>query len=226
MKYNKTYLIPLLDLLQQNANEHNAFHMKKYMRGQFEYYGIKQKERREICKTFVSENGLPKYADIEEVIKGCWIIPEREIQHFGQELVLKYKDEWKEDIIDLIEWMICHKSWWDTVDYIAIKLAGAYFIKYPGKVREITRAWIDSEVMWLQRAALIFQLKYKTETDIDLLFSYINKHKHQKEFFIKKAIGWALRELSRTIPNQVIDFVEKTDLQTLSKKEALKRINI
>ena len=127
--------------------------------------------------------------------------------------------------IELFELMITNKSWWDTVDLIATNLVGAYFKLFPEQIIPVTKKWMNSDNMWLQRTCLIFQLKYKEEIDTDLLTDYILQLKDTKEFFINKAIGWILREYTRKNPEWVIDFVNKYELSNLSKREALKLIN-
>ena len=219
-----SYLSPLITALNEASNQEDALQMKKYMKDRFEYFGIKMKRRREICKSFVKENGLPEYGDLEETVKLCFSEPQREMQYFAQDLAGKYKREWDHDIINLFEWMILHKSWWDSVDHIAVHLVGTYFKKFPQDTVAITTRWIEQDNFWLQRTAIIFQLRYKTETDTNLLFSHIKKHTHQKEFFIRKAIGWALRDLSKHMPGEVIQFVAENEMQPLSKREALRNI--
>ncbi|MFT6151359.1 MAG: 3-methyladenine DNA glycosylase AlkD [Flavobacteriales bacterium] len=121
--------------------------------------------------------------------------------------------------------MITNKSWWDTVDLITTNLVGNYFKLFPEQIIPITKIWMESDNIWLQRTCLIFQLKYKEEIDTDLLTDYILQLKDTKEFFINKAIGWILREYTRTNPEWVIDFVNKHELSNLSKREALKLIS-
>lgn len=120
--------------------------------------------------------------------------------------------------------MVTHKSWWDTVDFIAAKLMGEYFTKFPEQRAIYVKKWIDSNNIWLQRCALLFQLKYKENLDTALLGAVINSLLGSKEFFINKAIGWILREYSKTNPNWVMEFANKTALGNLSKKEALRWI--
>ena len=133
-----------------------------------------------------------------------------------------YIRQMEEEDINLFEFMVTHKSWWDTVDYIANKLMGAYFREFPEKRHEYVRKWIASNNIWLQRSALLFQLKYKSDLDPELLGSTIRQLLGSKEFFINKAIGWVLREYSRTNPEWVKEFADMTELQPLSAREALR----
>lgn len=210
----------------QQADADRAFQMKKYMKDLFPFFGIQANPRRAICSQFLKDYGLPEKKVLFELVKLLWEKDEREFHHFGAELVHKFKNSIEEDDLEIFQWMIIHKSWWDTVDFIAANLVGNYFRKYPQHTYQMVQKWQDSENMWLQRSTLIFQLKYKEKTDVDLLTRQILALKDSKEFFLRKAIGWALREYSKTNPDWVREFVGKTTMSGLSTREALKRIKI
>jgi 3-methyladenine DNA glycosylase AlkD len=219
-----SYLQPITALYQQAANPADAAFMKKYMKDQFEYFGIRAPQQKEIRRHFFKTYGLPDPDEVPEMVKELWIQPEREYQYFAIDISEKVLKKMGEDAIETIEFMVVNKSWWDTVDWVASHHAGTYFKIFPEKIPEITGAWMDSGNMWLQRTALLFQLKYKNATDVDLMFAYMRRLSGIKEFFIRKAIGWALREYSKTAPESVIKFVESTELSGLSRREALKVI--
>jgi 3-methyladenine DNA glycosylase AlkD len=216
------YLNPLKMLYQQAANPVDAAFMKKYLLNQFEFFGIRAPAQKEIRRGFFKAYGLPEPAEISSMLDGLWQQPEREFQYFGIDLSEKVLKKMNENSIESIEFMIVNKPWWDTVDWIASHHAGTYFKMFPHLIHEKTGEWMNSGNMWLQRSVLLFQLKYKTHTDRELLFSYIRQLKDSKEFFIRKAIGWALREYSKTSPEAVKNFVENTELSGLSRREALK----
>lgn len=208
--------------LKKKENSKVALKQKEYVRNQFEFYGLKTDERREMQKPFFIKEYLPNKIELDEIVKTLWGKPQREYQHFSQELVFKYIKQFEKKDIKLLEFMVTHKSWWDTVDYIANKLMGAYFKIYPEQIDGYITKWLKSNNIWLQRSALLFQLKYKKDLDTKILSYSINSLLGSKEFFINKAIGWVLREYSRTNPKWVTEFVNKTELSTLSKKEALR----
>lgn len=222
MKTN--YLIPLKEAFDKNANPENAIRMKAYMKGKFEYFGIKSPERKEIVKEFLKTYGMPEEDKINNVVKESWNYPQREFQYFAMSLSEKYIKKSKIEIISLFEFMIANKQWWDTIDYIASNLAGNLFLKFPKMITPYTSKWMDSGDMWFQRTAILFQLKYKENTDLDLLFDYISKLYGSKEFFINKAIGWILREYSKTDAETVKLFIanNSNSLAKLSQREALK----
>jgi 3-methyladenine DNA glycosylase AlkD len=215
------YLSPLITAFESSANSEIAPQMEKYMRNLFPFFGIKSPERREIYKVFIRKNGLIPKANKKEIVQWCWQAPQREYQLFAMELLGRSLKNESENILDLYEYMIVTKSWWDTVDYIAINLVGGYFKKFPESIEKVTHLWMKSENMWLLRTCLLFQLKYKSQLNTKLLHGFISELIQSKEFFIQKAIGWILREYSKTNPDFVINYVNKYDLPPLSKRETL-----
>lgn len=216
------YIKPLVKEFKNNANPTNAEPMAKYMKNLFPYLGVKTPERREITKKFFKENSLPPISDLEEIIRDLWELPEREFQYFAVGMLRKFSKKLDKDFIELFEHLIITKSWWDSVDGIASWLVASLFQRFPELIKPYTEKWMKSGNMWLQRTMILFQLGYKDETDVKLLFKNIKKCMDSKEFFIQKAIGWALREYSKTNAQAVIDFVENNELAPLSKRETLK----
>ncbi len=219
------FIIKLRHRFLENANAENAAQMKAYMRNQYDFFGIKAPAQLQIRREFLHSQGLPEISHLSELIRELWEQPEREFQHFAIALLEKYSKKADAGIIEILEWIIVTKSWWDTVDFIAAILVGNHFKQFPDLIPVFTEKWMNSGNFWLQRSALLFQLKYKKQTDLKLLFGFIEKLSGSREFFIRKAIGWTLREYSKTDPDMVIRFLETHQLQPLSKKEALKVIN-
>lgn len=221
------YIIRLESTFTKNANLEYAFKMKKYMKNKFEFFGINSPIRRELSREFLRKENLPPLEILNDVLIELWNKPQREFQYFAMELLSKYSKQLESEDYQLFEFMITNNSWWDSVDYIASNLIGTQFKLFPKLMKPISREWINSDNMWLQRTAIIFQLKYKGDTDTILLFEFIKLHVASSEFFIRKAVGWALREYSKTNPESVIEFVQKHEqhLSGLSKREALKIIN-
>ncbi len=208
--------------LKRNSNAKIAAGQKAYMRNQFEFYGIKAPIRREIQKPFLAKSYLPPKSELGEIVKTLWGKPQREFQLIAQELVLKYTRQFEENDISLLEYMVTHKSWWDTVDYIAVKLIGAYFVLFPEQLDTYIEKWLASGNIWLQRCCLLYQLKSKENMDTQRLEYIIHRLLGSHEFFINKAIGWVLREYSKTNPKWVRVFAENNDLSNLSHREALR----
>lgn len=218
------YIIDLQNAYLKNANPGLAIQMSKYMKDKFAFFGIKSPERKDIYKAHWKDHGYIPIDDMERVVKWSWKANQREFQYFAMETLGRTSKKADVDHIKIYEYMITHKSWWDTIDFIASNLVGAYFTKYPDQVKKTTSKWMNSNNMWLQRTCILFQLKYKEKTDTALLEVFIKSMLDSKEFFIRKAIGWALREYSKTNPEYVIQFVDNHQLSGLSEREALKWI--
>ena len=216
------YTEQLQKLLAGHADLQKAAPMKAYMKDHFEFLGIKTPERNTLLREFWKQTGMPEDNQLEAVVRELWSLPEREYQYAAMALLDKYKKRIKPDSIILTEFLITEKSWWDTVDLLAGHHAGAYLAAFPEKRPELVRRWLDSDNIWLQRTAILFQLKYKKQTDTALLFSIIEELQESKEFFIRKAIGWALREYAKTDSECVVSFVHSHALSPLSVREALK----
>lgn len=218
------YWKPLIAAFEAHANPEIAAGAEKYMRNQYSFYGIPSPTRAIIFKDFIKTYDLPDNADLDEIIISAWQLPQREMQYAAMNVLDKTIKKMPAQSIFLLEKLIQQKSWWDTIDFIAPNLVGPLFKRYPEIRNETISRWMDSGNFWLQRSCLLFQLKYKQATDDKLLFELCTKLGSEKEFFIRKAIGWALRQYARTAPEQVRNFVENTDLQPLSRKEALKHL--
>ncbi|MCF6308411.1 MAG: DNA alkylation repair protein [Flavobacteriaceae bacterium] len=148
--------------------------------------GLTSPVRKELQKVLLLKPNLPPKEDVKEIITYFWNQPEREFQYFTQELLQKYSKQFEKNDIDLFEFIINHKSWWDTIDYIVSTILGTYFIKFPEQKTKYVQKWIASNNMWLQRSALHFQLKYKEKVDTELLVFSINTLLGSKDFLLTK----------------------------------------
>ena len=216
----------LATTLKENADAQRAEPMKRYMKNQFEFYGISAPIRKKILSDFYKNNTLV-FNDFDKEIIQFYQTKYRETQYCAMEITQKYyKKNISKDSIKTIEKMILIDSWWDTVDFIADKILGLYGQKFPEEIPNFVNRFMKSENIWLQRSCILFQLKYKEKTDTKLLFDLCEKLSYSNEFFIQKAIGWALREYAKTDAKTVYNFVETHDLKPLSKREALKHQSI
>jgi len=219
------YVRSLKELFEKNANPADAAPMKKYMREQFEYLGIKTPERKALHKDFIKEHGLPPLKDLDRIVRDLWSLPQREFQYTAVGLLSKMEKQLEADFMPTIEFLITHKSWWDTVDSLAGDIVGAQFKRHTKAGEKYLKKWRKSDNFWLRRTTLLFQLGYKTETDFELLCEIIEENLGSDEFFINKAIGWALRQYAWTEPKKVRAYVKATDgLSPLSRREALKNV--
>jgi 3-methyladenine DNA glycosylase AlkD len=221
-----TYLKPIQKIFRENANAGNAAGMKAYLLHQFDFFGIKTPERRRFSKAHFKQYPVNSLRELEAIVRDCFEQPEREYQYFGIELFAFHKKYWTKSSIRLMEKCIVTKSWWDSVDTITTEWLGAYFQLFPEEMNKRALHWNQSENTWVQRSSIIFQRRYKKATDVSLLSACILRRAHEEDFFIRKAIGWALREYAKTDAAWVKAFVKQhaNILSPLSKREALKNL--
>lgn len=220
-------IIERLTLEFEQASElESAEKMAQYMRNLFPFYGIPKTKRAVIVKPILKQLVAVSTAENYEVIAlELWNKPQREFHYVSIEYLEKVEKLWRrQSTLELFENMIVTKSWWDSVDTIASHCVGKYFRTWPQDVEQTINRWNTHGNMWLNRTAIIFQLSYKSHTDTALLAHVIDTHSRSKEFFIQKAIGWALRQYAYTDADYVRTFVETHTLAPLSKREALKNM--
>jgi len=211
-----------IDAFGSLRNEQLAGPMEAYMKHHFPFLGIKSPQRKEALKSYFSTYAVPDKPQLLEEVWEIYKMPEREYQYAAIALLSKKQKSLTIEDLAFCAKLITEKSWWDCVDSIAPSIVGDIVKKDRNNGEQIMLQWSDSSNMWLNRAAILHQLKYKAETNKQLLKDIILKHTDSKEFFIQKAIGWVLREYAKTDPSFVKHFVGVNDLKPLSKREALK----
>lgn len=211
-------------VMEAHRNAKNAPDIIRYFRNQFGSFGLKNGDRRKLTKQFIVAAKQFSQEEMVETVERMWSRSEREFQHTGMELIDHHRKKFDRSIKKVLQYMISHKSWWDTVDFIASHTVGHAF-KTNQLRQEDLYEWNESDDLWLIRTSILAQLKYKSYTDWALLQELIIPHLDHKDFFIRKAIGWALREYSKTEPNLVLDFVENHTMSGLLQREALKIVN-
>ena len=205
--------------LSQARDEKRAQEMSAYMRNLFPFLGISKPDRARISKDFLREKKKDRNIDWD-FIASCYAKKEREWHYLALDYLGVVEKLLVESDISRLEKLIITNSWWDSTDCIDSLVAGLVW-RFPGLKRQMM-AWAQSENIWLRRTAIDFQLKYKENTDTELLSSIIEENLDTKEFFIDKAIGWALREYSKTNKEWVGQFITSHQLSKLSKREGSK----
>jgi 3-methyladenine DNA glycosylase AlkD len=198
--------------------------MRSYMRDAFPFLGIRSPQRRELSRRVLKGLSRPAEPDLRAVALACWELPEREYQYFACDWLARHARVAGPAFLRTAETLITTKSWWDTVDTLASNVVGPIVAGHPETVSTMDR-WIADENMWLARTAILHQLRYRGATDAKRLFRYCTAQVGHPDFFIRKAIGWALREYAKTDPLTVRTFVARTpELSGLSVREALKNL--
>lgn len=214
------YTEQLILYMKEHANSKEKQVMEQYMRNQFVFLGLRSPKRRLIYRDFVAEYG--KSQDVMVVAQELYAQVEREFYYIAIDILAKSVKKQPVEVVDFYEQLIKTEPWWDTVDLLASTLVGGHFALHPELIEKYNAKWIDGDDIWLARTAILFQLKYKEKTDVALLFANCEKWLDSDEFFIQKAIGWALRQYAKFDAEAVLEFVESHALAPLSRREALK----
>ncbi|HLO73002.1 MAG TPA: DNA alkylation repair protein [Flavobacterium sp.] len=208
---------------RKESNRELAVLMENYMKNNFSFLGIKTEKRRAIFKSIYEQNKVEIKSNFRIIAWELFQMKEREFHQVAIDLLVKeLKKNFILEDIKLIEKLIITNSWWDSVDTIAKYILGGYLLQFPSETLKVIERFSNSKNIWLNRSAILFQLSYKENTNFEILISECEKHKHSNEFFIQKAIGWALRDYSRFNPSSVTAYVKSTNLKPLSSREALR----
>ncbi|UJS28196.1 DNA alkylation repair protein [Macrococcoides canis] len=206
-------------------NEVHQAQMEKYMKHQFKYLGIKKTETTPLMRELFKDYGLPRdKSEVKRLVSDCFDQEAREYHYIGMIILNKSSKFFDGTDLEFIKSLILTHTWWDSVDTISPNILGD-IVKRSPEVKPVLLEWCTDENFWLRRAALLHQLKFKQQMDTQLLEQMIEILKDESEFFIRKAIGWILREYSKTDADYVINFVNTHELSNLSTREALKWLN-
>lgn len=218
----KDDLFTLIDTLCLEGDAEQAKSMSAYMRDQFEFLGIKTPKRRQLCREAFKK--ATKTGKIDwKFVEICWQKPQREYQYIACDYLVKMKKFTTLEDIPKLKKLVITKSWWETVDTL-VKVFTDLYLRYPNEMTQIMLTWSEDSNLWVKRIALEFQLLLKKQTDTKLLAKIIRNNLGSDEFFINKAVGWALRDYSKTDPKWVAEFIAtyRNELSTLSIREGSK----
>lgn len=248
MKKGSAYLTLTLDWIRQSktlGEPGKAIPMSAYMRHRFVFLGWPQAIRRQhqirlwegLQENQAASKGEPMDSSIlASLIDVLWKEPEREFQYTAMELALRYREHWGDGWIECVYGWIQSKSWWDTVDWLAPKALGWYLLNKKtstGRVTALNTPLLEQVLaelhahpnLWMQRSAFILQLDFREQTRFDLLSKMCLEKAVTKEFFLAKAMGWALRQYARQEPETVLTFVQShPQLPALTRREAIKHL--
>ncbi len=208
------------------ADHTRAFAMAAYMKNKFKFFGVPAPRRKELVSFELKNLKLETPKELNNLLLELWGKSEREWQYTAMIVAERFKKLWDRDSILVFEYMLVHASWWDSVDTLSSHCIGPFFQKFPDLKITYLNKWENSENLWLIRVCIIHQLTYKQNTDTAYLERVVLMNQDSKEFFIQKAIAWALRQYAKVNPQWVSHFVDSNELKPLSKREALKNIKL
>jgi 3-methyladenine DNA glycosylase AlkD len=225
-----TWLMPIEAALRAQADAQQAVPMKAYMLGQFEFLGIRAGPRREVLK--LALQGLPKFTgtadELLALVQALWRLPEREFRYAAIDLLAKHHKRLDVNALPSILQLVQTDPWWDTVDGLA-GVVGDVLLRAKASQPDVQRHMDSGLVhphLWVRRVAMLHQLGWREQTDQVRLFRYALTLAPETDFFIRKAIGWALRDHARTQPEAVRAFLARhaEQLSGLTRREAGKHL--
>lgn len=209
--------------MESHSNNENQSYMEAYMKNKFLFWGVKSPERKKVVRSIWP---LVKKLNLDDAMKLVFILwdqPEREAQYIAMDFLHRFLKKLDFDFLPHIEKLILKKSWWDTVDFLSARVIGHLLLNNEVITEKKAEEWIESGNLWLMRTSLLFQMFYKDKTDFELMKNIIRRLKNEQNFFIKKGIGWILRQYSKTNREAVAQFLKETSgLSNLSIREASK----
>ncbi|MEU8463834.1 DNA alkylation repair protein [Streptomyces sp. NPDC029003] len=207
------------------ADPAQAAPMAAYMKDVAPFLGIRTPLRRQLSAAVTKDTPRPTETDCAALALRCWELAEREYRYFAVDYLRRHVPRCSSGFLPVVRHLIVTQPWWDTVDLLAAHTVGPLVAADP-ELTAVMDAWIGDEDLWLVRAALLHQLARKSATDAGRLFAYCRRQAGHPDFFVRKAIGWALREYAKTDPGAVRAFVASAGdlLSPLSAREALKNL--
>ncbi|MEU9201937.1 DNA alkylation repair protein [Streptomyces sp. NPDC048332] len=220
-----TVLERLTALYPTAADPERARSAAAYMKQIAPFLGIPTPRRRALSRTVLEGTPRPEEPDCAAIALRCWALPEREYQYFAVDYLRRHVARCSSGFVPVLRHLVTAASWWDTVDLLAAHVAGPLVAADP-VLRRTMDEWIEDDDLWTVRTALLHQLRFREATDAHRLFGYCLRRADHPDFFIRKAIGWCLREYAKTDPHAVREFVDgaRDRLAPLSVREATKHL--
>lgn len=208
------------------ADPAKALPMAAYMKTDMPFYGVQKPARIKVAKELYRRFTPTSRSEYEAAVMELWTQKHRELKYAAIHLACHYEQFKVPASMPLYRRLVIEGAWWDLVDDIAIRLTGRIWHLRRKRIEPMMDKWIKDKNMWIRRCAIIGQIKHKQDTDWDRLQEYCLACIHEKEFFIRKAIGWALREYSYTQPARVKTFLttHRDELSALSFREGAKAL--
>jgi 3-methyladenine DNA glycosylase AlkD len=208
------------------ADHDKAVEMAAYMKTDMPFWGIQKPDREPIYRELAKKFAPADHDEYSQVILKLWSGKRREDKYAALDYAVRCKKFIDKSMIPLYEELVRDGAWWDLVDPLATLLIGVAFLNDQKAVKPIVKEWIEDDDMWIRRTAILSMNKHKEKTDEKLLYDFCLRRAHEKEFFIRKAIGWALREYSYKAPDSVIKFLKtnRSKLSPLSYREGAKQL--
>jgi 3-methyladenine DNA glycosylase AlkD len=213
------------EILSIYADGEKAPAMSAYMKNHFPFFGLQQPARKKAFTEIKSILGFPDFEEAHSLLPQLMAEPEREWHYLAIEIFISQKFEKHTDALALMTELFLTKSWWDTVDPMAVHFFGKHLLRFPEKTPTCVDEWVSSPNIWLQRLSVLYCLKYKEKTNFDMLRQTMSHLTDSNEFFVQKAMGWVLREKSKTHPDWVRETLRMLPFKPLTVREGSKYLD-
>ncbi len=226
LKNSESLLSLVQDHFEALRDQQKAREMAAYMKTEMPFYGIQKPDRIPVLKLIKRELPPGNQKEYLQAVKSLWSCPHREEKYLAIDYAVQFGDYLDISTVPVFEGMVRDGAWWDFIDPIASNIIGRILMEDRSSMTSILYKWIEDEDFWIRRTAVLSQLKHKENTDSRMLFQFCDTLKSENEFFIRKAIGWALREYSYTEPALVMEYLNanKDELSGLSYREGIKNL--
>lgn len=212
--------------LRAHADPTRAAAVQRYMKTEMPMFGVGRPEQKRIFRE-LSKQPPANVEEWNEAIRRLWDGPERELKYAAIAVARGWRGRFLEPgALPLLEALVRDGAWWDLVDELATHPIGEIALRFPKESRDVLVRWIEDPDLWIRRTAILSQNRHRERTDDALLFDFCRRCAADRSFWIRKAIGWALRERARTSPDVVRAFLEAhgASLSGLSRREASKHL--
>ncbi len=213
--------------LNSLRNQKKAIEMAAYMKTTMPFYGVQKPDRVPIIREIKSEYAPSSFAEYRDALRSLWMLRYREEKYIALNYAESFPKYITLDAIPVYEEIIRQGQWWDFVDPVSTNLIGRVYLQKRAELKPLIEKWSEDSDMWIRRCSILVQNRHKEKTDSEQLFRFCEKMAHEKDFFIRKAIGWALREYSKSDPQAVRRFIKKNKerLSPLSMREGSKYVD-
>jgi 3-methyladenine DNA glycosylase AlkD len=200
--------------------------MQKYMKTEMPFHGVMSRGQGEVFRLLRKDHSPSSMDEYRALVLELWELPRREEKHMAISVAEGFRRFISPECLPLYARLVREGAWWDFVDRVAIHCVGVALRSSRRVVGGTMKGWIEDECMWMRRSAILCQVGHRQDTDEEMLFDFCLRRCGEKEFFIRKAIGWALREYSYTSPDGVARFLveNRVSLSGLSFREGAKAL--
>jgi 3-methyladenine DNA glycosylase AlkD len=213
--------------LAARADPAKAPGMQRYMKSEMAFLGVQKPTRTEIARAVFTAHPLDGFAAWRDTVLALWREAEyREERYLAIALASdrRYREHRTMAALPMYEELIVTGAWWDFVDEVSARLLGELLDRDGPALASVLRGWAADPDLWRRRAAIVAQVRRKADTDLALLYDCIEPNRADREFFIRKGIGWALRAYAWVDPDEVERYCATHELMPLSRREALRNV--